>query len=166
MKKRFTPLGGFTLVETIVVVVIIAIMSVFGVENIVRFQKDATLDQAVEEIEVTLKNARNKSMTGEFIEGMDIDQFDEGGLPEFGVNITSTKVSTLMRYKLVSQDYTVDEVENFDIDPRIIATNGETFFSRRVGSASGTTSYTFTLSGSGSRQIDIDNQGLIEISSL
>ena len=162
MNKR-----GFSIVETMVVVAIVAILSVFSIENIVRFQKNTLLDSASSEFKSLLESARSKSIAGEAVNGADITFFEEGYLPEFGVNVSPTAATLFGKYRKAGEGTdTRDNGEVLNVTNGITLTPGETVFARRNGDVSGASSYTLVLSGAGSRQVDITSGGAITISRL
>jgi prepilin-type N-terminal cleavage/methylation domain-containing protein len=158
-------LKGFSLIEVLVVVSLIAILSVFGIVNIVEFQKTAVLDAEASEFAAEFKTARENSMAGEALEGKDISYFEPGFLPYWQIAVAGNTYTLKLVYRKVGDTAdTLDTVESHVLNTSWTLTpNGTTNFERINGNASGTTIYTMTDNRGEIRHIDIDSQGNINI---
>lgn len=171
MKLKVIPKSkGFTLIESLVAVAIIAILSVFGVNNIVKFQKNAILDQSAIQIEDLLKTARSKSITAESVSGKGIDFYQEDGLPTYGVKVAGSSATLFQAYlipDLPNPPKSVrSDIETINLDPGITISSGETVFNRRNGQVSGSNSYLLEMGAAEKRKIEIDSEGTITINRI
>ncbi len=157
---------GFTLVEVVIVVGIIAILSVFGVENVIRFQRNSLLDQTAIKVEDFLKSARSKSITAESLNDESIDYYEDGGLPVYSVIVTGSSVTLSESYIVKPASTIKKDINTFSIDPSITITSGETKFARRTGQASGANNYILQMGTSEKRKVNIDSQGIITVTSI
>jgi prepilin-type N-terminal cleavage/methylation domain-containing protein len=131
---------GFTLIETLVVIAIISALSTFGMIRISAFQKEAKLDSVANEIISTLKVARSKSELGEIPSGMVLSDFFEGGLPSYGVRLTSDRYEVFVRY--IKDDAPTIIVEESVGNPNLVSneitlTPSKILYSRISGKTTG-----------------------------
>ena len=126
---------GFTLLEVVVVIAIIAILSLFGVNTINNFRRNASLDNAASELLSEIRVARNKSMTGEVMEGEKEEDFNPNGLPEYGVNILADRYELIRRcVKLAGNCDTEPAIEMIMLDDQFtLDPIGKFYFDRIAG---------------------------------
>ena len=169
---------GFTLLEAMVVVSIIAILSFMGINSVNSFRQEAIMDNTVNEFISVLKTARNKSMAGEIPDGMtsDTSKFSEDGLPVYGVEVnsgtyyltrnytydgTTTKecqtydgnwISDCTTYLVVPSEFSITPgvVKYLRISGKTISTN---FDIKKVSSGTG-------------KKIEVSSDGMITISEI
>src|SRR3989338_10243825 len=80
---------GFSLIELVVATSIMSTLSLISVLSIVRFQKTTILDNTTAELDSTIHLAQSKSVSGELLEEEEPDDFEENGLPQYGVQVSS-----------------------------------------------------------------------------
>lgn len=154
---------GFTLIETVVVVAILAILAFFGVENIIEFQKNSLLEATASELASTLRQARTKSLAGELLPSETPEDFEANGLPKYGVNIMGQTYTLFREYqRLGDSSLTRQDLEAFAIGDQLMLSpsGGEAVFARVTGESS---PVSFTLQrkdGRGSREIGIGDKGV------
>ncbi|MDP3955469.1 MAG: type II secretion system protein [bacterium] len=156
---------GFTLIETVVVVAIISILSFFGVENIIEFQKNALLSSTAQEFTSALRRAQSMSIAGQLpdnLKNKTAADFDPNGLlPQYRINVSGNSYSIFSDYQLDSQPLSEKLIETFSIDPKLsITPSGNLTFTRLTGL---TTPTTFTISRDDNHQIEVvvDEKGVI-----
>lgn len=155
---------AYTLIEVVLVVAIISLMSLIGMTKFGEFQKDAKLGTSADEFVSTLRMARGMSMAGSIGEGEAYSDFEEDGLPYFGVSVSGNTYEIFREVEYKGAGSVVREtVEKTDLDPDFNLTgSGEIKFERISGD---TTGAIFTLENSDiteKMQIDIDSLGNIQ----
>jgi len=75
MKQKTTRKGGFTLLELLIVVSIIALLTVYGVGNFTNTTKELQFSGFVNELTSEIRKARAESLTGKIVP--DYTDFDE-----------------------------------------------------------------------------------------
>lgn len=88
---------GISLIELLVAIAIITTLSVVGTNSFINIKNDADIDAITDELISDIKLARNKSMNGELLEGELTDDFDEDGLPKYGINFTQNNYQIIRR---------------------------------------------------------------------
>jgi prepilin-type N-terminal cleavage/methylation domain-containing protein len=156
---------GYTLIEVIIVVSIIAFLSMIGITKFNELRKDVVLNQAVDEFVSQVKSARSMSMTGLVNEG---ESFADDGLPSYGVSVSGSTYDLFRDYKL--PDGTVvtnDSEETYELDTTInITGSSQVKFSRISGDTIGA-NFIFEKSDvSEKRQINIGADGVISITKI
>jgi Tfp pilus assembly protein FimT len=107
---------GFTLLEIVIIMAIFSVLTVAGVTSITKFQKQARLDSTTNELVNNLRLANTKSVTGELLETEVPSNFEETGLPQYGVLIDdATHYSLIRQYQLVGQSITTETLNTIDI---------------------------------------------------
>ncbi len=159
---------GFTLIEVIVVIFIIAILSVIGSANVIRFQKDAILDSAANEFASVLQSAREKSQDGEAVEGQDISYYEPDYLPSWNVLVANNSYSLNRNYrKSGDSSDTTDLIENHNLTAGwTFSPTGSVSFRRITGDVSGLTAVIMTDARGIKRLITIDARGNIVIKEI
>lgn len=153
---------GFTLIETVVVFGILAILSLFGVESIIEFQKNALLEGTADEFASTLREARTKSLAGELRLGEKAEDFTVDGLPKYGVRVAGPNYFLFREYQLLGGPPARADLETFTIEDNLLLTPspGEIIFDRVTGHSN---PITFTLQrkdGGGRREIEAGDKGV------
>ncbi|OGK14127.1 hypothetical protein A3H80_04700 [Candidatus Roizmanbacteria bacterium RIFCSPLOWO2_02_FULL_37_19] len=157
---------GFSLIELVVATSIIATLSLISVLSIVRFQKTTILDNTTAELDSTIHLAQSKSVSGELLEEEEPDDFEENGLPQYGVQVSSDEYTMFRDIQRVGESSTRETLESYSINDFVtISPTAEVVFSRIQGATSATT---FTIQGanSESRQVIISADGQITIQRL
>lgn len=156
---------GFTLIETVVVVAILAILAFFSVENIINFQKSSLLDASANEFASTLKLAAGKSRAGEIPEGKSVEDFEEDGFPEYGVLVQSSGYSLFADYTLFGEvEKTRDIFEAFSLGLiHTVEPETEISFSRITGETNSTAFTLRQVQGGQIRRIIVSNEGFVSI---
>jgi prepilin-type N-terminal cleavage/methylation domain-containing protein len=90
---------GFTFIELLVVMALIAGLSALGMIRIISFQKDSQIDSFANEIVSTLKIAKNKSETGEIPTNMTMDNFIDGKYPSYGLRTNTDGYEIYVNYE-------------------------------------------------------------------
>jgi len=170
---------GTTLLETMVVIAIISLLSLTGVNTINNFRREASLDNAANQLVSEIRTARSKSMNGEVFEGEDEINFkidlDDGStiyrLPEYGISFDSDKYQLVRRCIKNDIDCVGEEpLETVNLDSDHIFTSpGNIFFERITGKSDPPTTTTITISekaGTMGRTISISEDFKIEIKKI
>lgn len=128
---------GVTLLETIVVIGIIAILSLAGVATINNFKRDASLDNAANELMSIVRVARSKSMNGEVLPGEMLNAeniFEENGYPEYGIEMKSDKYKIVRRFiKKGESEFTHEGVsEDYYLGSDYLLSPEDTFYFSRI----------------------------------
>lgn len=158
---------GYTLLEVIVVIAIIGILSAFASAKFNQLRKETIINLAADEFASELKTARVKSMAGEVEEGEVLTDFEEGGLPSFGV-LVSANTYALFRDYIAEGDAltTRQDLETTTLDSTFnISGDSEVVFPRLTGAASAT----FIIENEGTngkRQVSINSEGVISITKI
>ncbi len=167
-------MSGVSLIETIVVIAIIATLSTMGVNSFINFKNDSSIDNATNEFISDMKLARNKSMNGEILEGEKTEDFDPNGLPKYGLNISNNSYQ-LIRNCLKADGTTTCEgeptIENINLDPEYTFSEDEDYtiefyFERITGKTEELTLTIEKKGGSYGRQISISSDFLITITKI
>lgn len=108
--------GGFTLIETIVVVAIIAIISLASVNTITEFQRNAALDAAAHELASTLRTARTQSVAGSIHTGETAATFSPTGLPTFSITLSGSTYTLSRTYTPAVGPMVTETIETHTID--------------------------------------------------
>lgn len=154
---------GFSLIETIVVFAILSVLALVGVESIIEFQKNALLEGTANEFASTLRSARTKSIAGQLLEGENPEDFEEQGLPKYGVRVEDETYFLFREYQLVGEpSLRRDNLEAFIVinSLSLSPSGGEALFNRVTGISS---PITFTLQrsdGRGVREIEASDKGV------
>lgn len=154
---------GFTLLETIIVVAVLATIALAGMETITEFQKNALLEATANEFASALRTARSKSLAGELPEGNHPDEFAEGGLPQYGVEVNTNQYFLFRDYQLEGEgpNHEALENENYSISDRLALTpSGMVTFNRVTGLTNPTIFTLSRLDGRGTREIEVDQKGV------
>ena len=165
---------GVTLLETMVVIAIISVLSVMGVNTINNFRKEASLDNAANEMVSMIRVARSKSMNGEVLidlygEPEKETVFSETGLPEYGIEIFLNGYKLIRRYiKADEEFYTKEDVPDgvFLNDDYIFVPEGYFYFARITGTSSSQTINIIEKGGSSGREITISEDFKIVIEKI
>ncbi len=141
---------GFTLIEALISIAIIALLAVVGVANLAGFQKEVRLESFASEFVSALKTAKNKSVNAEVPAGVSgFDSYtDDDTLPFWVVKTDSNKYEYYSIYKLESDvDYTSSVSETVLIPSgSSILPNTEIGFERLTGKTL-ETCFTIQVSG-------------------
>lgn len=146
---------GFTLIESVVVIAILAILAFAGMNTITEFQRNAILNSATQELGSTLRVARQNSISGRVGLG-ETDSY-------FGVSMNGNSYQ-LVRYTTTPPS--TNTIENHTIDSSLTVTPPSitVTFSRIIGEPN--TAATITLSRIGtttSRTVTVSSNGLISL---
>ena len=164
---------GISLIETVIVIAVIAVLSLIGTNTIINFKNDASMDSAVSELVSDIKLARNKSMNGEVFDEETVEDFHPDYLPEYGISLKNDHYTIIRKYSILNEANETTEIkedlENFYLDSDYVFSNEkdyqqELFFERITGK---TSEQTFTLikkDGKNTRQIVISSDFLITVS--
>lgn len=165
---------GFTLIETVVVVAILAILAFFGVENIIEFQKNALLSSTAQEFTSALRRAQSMSITGEIPDDpknpdnlkiklpSDFDT-NTNGLPRFWINLSPASYTIGYDYRLAGQTEDASyPLETFPIDPKLsISPTGKLTFTRLTGLTGSTTQFIVSSDVKHQIKVVVDDKGVI-----
>ncbi len=161
--------SGISLLETIVVIAIIAVLSLLGVNNINNFRKDAQLDNAVNEMVSDIRLARSKSMNGDVLGGETSEDFDQNGLPEYGIVLFSDSYQLVRKCLKHDGSTCSDEVpiEDIKIDPDYtISPEGNFYFDRVTGNTDDMTILIEEKEGVEGRRVHISKDFNISITKI
>src|SRR3972149_6472686 len=107
---------GFSLIELVVATSIIATLSLISVLSIVRFQKTTILDNTTAELDSTIHLAQSKSVSGELLEEEEPDDFEENGLPQYGVHVSSDEYTIFRHLQLLNEYSPRETLESYSIN--------------------------------------------------
>lgn len=130
---------GISLIELLVAIALITTLSVIGTNSFINIKNDADIDAVTDELISDIKLARNKSMNGEILESETEEEFDEGGLPEYGMKITANNYQ-IIRQCSKGGDTTAcsgDIIENVAVNSQYNLFPETTFFFSRITGISG-----------------------------
>ncbi|MDP3998943.1 MAG: prepilin-type N-terminal cleavage/methylation domain-containing protein [bacterium] len=147
---------GFTLIEAVVVIAILAILALFGVGSIIEFQKNSLHLAEAEEFASILRDARTRSLTGQLLPGEQASTFEPDGLPEYGVKVAGTNYILFRQFQLWGAPAPASgDLETYAISDKLLLTPSpsEVIFDRVTGESS---FVTFTLTRK-------DSGGIIEV---
>jgi prepilin-type N-terminal cleavage/methylation domain-containing protein len=159
---------GFTLIELILTVSIIAFLSLIGITRFNQLRQDSVMNSTVDEFISQVRSARNMSMAGEVLEGETIDDFEEDGLPLYGVSVTTGSYELYRDY--IAKGDTVETRQsiaatNLNSDMTISGST-EVEFERISGDTAGA-SFIFEKAGiAEKKQVDITSDGVIKKSKV
>lgn len=160
---------GYTLLEVLLVVSIVSIISVFAAQTLIKFQKEAVLDDTVREFSSLTLHARSKSIAGEIQKGKTYNDYAEEGMDEYAIKTTSDSYQLVRRYTLASATEQENIIESnqinnvLDFEPK----NTTVFFDRISGQPSSATQFTFQIKGSSEqRLVKINSNGSVNIEKL
>jgi len=158
---------GYSLIEVIIVIALIAIFSLFGSIKFNQFREDTVINLATEEFESHVRSARAKSMVGEIREGETVALFEENGLPSWGVSASVNTYSIFREFILKGEpDKTRETIETITLDSSFnISGDTEVLFPR----ISGQSSATFIIEKVDTalkREVSINLQGVITIKTI
>lgn len=108
---------GFTLLELIVAISIVAILSVIGIASFVDFSKKQTLSSAALDVETTLKGARSRAQSQ-----VKPQACDDAGSSLNGYRVTFTNESYYV--EVVCEPNSFPDGEEKDLPPNISITQG------------------------------------------
>lgn len=159
---------GVSLLETVVVIALIAFMSTIGTNIFINFKNDTTIDNLTNELISDIKLARNKSMNGELLDGETANIFDPDGLPEYGLNLSANSYQ-IVRQCSKSGDVTAcsgESIENFTVDPeyKLSSSTGNFYFERITGKTDSLTLTVMQKNDKYGREITISSDFLITVS--
>jgi len=140
---------GFTLIESVIVIAIIGMLALVSMNNIIEFQRSATVSSAAQELASTLRVARQNSMSG-LVKTGETDTY-------YGVSLSGNTYE-LLRYP------SADMLEQHTIDPQVAVPTGSFVmtFARITGLPSGNAPITLTH-GTNVRTITVNANGLISL---
>lgn len=152
---------GFSLIELIVTLGLVAILSTLSVLTIVRFQKIAILDNTASELNSVLHSAQNKSLSGVLSEDEEPEDFEDDGLPQYGVKVLDGKYELFRDSQKVGQVEGREMIEEHLIHESVtISPLTEVIFDRLSGAGTGVT-FTLQIQGGDLRRVVIDSYGQI-----
>ena len=162
---------GFTLIESVVVIAILAILALVSVNNIVEFQRNAILTSAAQELVSTIRVARQNSMSGLVKPG---ETYDTSGYPYYGVYIYYNTTDKMYEYHLqrtytlTAGSPTTESIEQIDhkIDSSVSLSSAPMTitFSRITGDPGSAQSLTLTRVGTSvSKTITVNTNGLVSL---
>ena len=156
---------GASLLETLVVVGLIAMLSLTGVNTINNFRKEASLDNAANEFVSAVREARNMSMNGILLPGETADDFANDGLPEYGISVYNGSYSLIRQCLRVEGGNCSGEIiSNTTLNSDHQITPGGSFFFKRITGSTLDRSIMIThINGKDGRQIDIRSNAVIEV---
>jgi prepilin-type N-terminal cleavage/methylation domain-containing protein len=130
---------GFTLIEALVAVTIVALLARIIAINLINFQKDARLESFADQFASNLQSARNKSVSAEIPSGYVLSDFDANNLPYWVVEVTANKFSLYSKFKLSSgSDATGNSEDTAITGGNTLTPTGLTTFERLTGKTSAT----------------------------
>lgn len=155
---------GFTLIETVVVIAILAILSFFGVENVIEFQKDSLLANTANEIASNTRQARTKSLNGELLGGEKPEDFTADGLPQYGIKINGQSYSLFRQYQRLSDSaLQTQTIATFNVDNNLslIPDESAVIFDRKTGENSPATFILKRKDNRGTQSVEIGVKGVV-----
>lgn len=170
--------NGYTLVELLIAVSLVALLSVGVVDTYISFQRQAILDRATSEIVTALQVARTKSVNGQLKDGTTVADYYDGtgndpaSLPVYGVRfLTANTYAIVASYKNAGGTAITDQsVEPHIIDSSLTLTTTPTLpmtekFARTTGDASPMT-ITLQRKTFEGKTITISSNGTLRVASL
>lgn len=158
---------GYTLIEVILVVTIIAFMSVVGMTKFNQFKQDTDIDLASEGFVSEIRTAKNMSMSGMIEDGKDASYYESDGLPEYGVDNVGSGYKLFRDYKLSGGISKTDYLEEIQLDPSITITGDNQIKFTRINGETGGAIFVMQKTGvSEKRQINIDSKGVITVTKI
>ena len=154
---------GFTLIESMVVIAILAILALASINTITEFQKNAILTSAAQELVSTIRVARADSMSGLVKIG---ETYEDDGYPFYGVFITGNTYDLKRTFTPYGASQTIDTVESHTADSSITlsASSPTITFTRITGDPSSTPTITLTRTGTTtSKTITVNSNGLVSL---
>ena len=159
--------SGITLLETVVVTAIIAILALIGFYNVNNFRKEAEIDNVASQLLSDIRVARSKSLNGELLEDeipQDFDQ-DLNGLPKYGIEIYNEGYKLIREYKKPDESMQSGAlIENIKINHGYSLSPTESFYFERVtGNTGERTVLIEEKNGTRGREIHISPDSIITI---
>lgn len=145
---------GFTLIESVVVIAILATVGLVAMNNITEFQRNAILSSATQELGSTLRMAQQKSISG-FVKAGETDG-------SYGVTLSGNSYQ-LNRY---TPGFDPEILEEHALDPSLSASPGsiDLTFARITGAPSSAVMITLTRTGTTTfRMVTVSENGLISL---
>lgn len=158
---------GFTLIEIIIVVALLASVSLVGTNTIIEFQRNAILSAAAQELASTLRTAQANSSAGQIQSGETASTFTIDGLPYFGLNVNGNSYQLIRKYTPAGAgSETTETLETHEIDSSVVPAPSPmtVMFARTSGIPN--TAVTFTLTrihSTVSRTVTLHSNGLISL---
>lgn len=158
---------GFTLLELLVVVTILAVFAGFSVESIIEFQRNTILNDSAQEFYSAIKAAQNKSMSGELLESTKYTDYEPAGLPKFGIETSPNSYNLKIKYQLSSKSEDEQNLESNSLDSTLeLSPAHKIYFERISGTTSSLTFTIIRIGGGGGRKITIDSSGVINLENM
>lgn len=154
---------GFTLIESMVVIAILAIVGVVAMNNITEFQRNAILSSATQELGSTLRVAKADSTSGLVKTG---EVYTDTGYPFYGVTLNGNIYQLIRTFTLNGGSTTTETLESHSIDPSITVAPASVnvTFTRITGNPSSATTITLTRTGTTTlRTVTVNGNGLISL---
>lgn len=160
---------GFTLIESVIVIAILATIAMVGMNNITEFQRNAILSAATQELGSTLRVAKADSTSGLVKIG---EIYSDTGYPYYGIALSYDSGNKQYIYQLTRTftlsggSATTENVESHAIDPSIIVAPASVAvtFTRITGNPSSAATITLTRTGTAtSRTVTVNGSGLISL---
>ena len=157
---------GFTLIESVVVIAILAILALASINTIVEFQKNAILTAATQELASTLRVAQANSTAGKLQPGETADTYVGTNIPNYNIHMSGNTYQLVRMYpdrtmvsELPLEKHTIDSSLSLFTTPHGIS---DVMFNRVTGA---TNAITLTLSRSNgeTRSITITKDVLISL---
>lgn len=159
---------GFSLIELILTISIIAFLSLIGMTKFNQLRQDSAINSAVDEFISEVRSSRNMSMSGEVLEGESIADFEEDGLPAYGVSVSANSYELYRDF--IAKGDTLETREflsttNLDSDISISGSS-EVEFERISGDTAGASFVFEKLGVAEKKQVDISSDGVIKKSKV
>lgn len=157
---------GYSLIEIIIVVAIISVLALVGSIRFNQFREDTNVNLVTDEFVSQIKTARVKSMAGEINEGEIYSDFEESGLPSFGVKVSGNSYSLFREYIAKGDsDATRENFETTTLGSAFsISGDSEILFPRIKAVSSG--NFVIEKDGIAKSEIIINSQGIITVNKL
>lgn len=154
---------GFTLIESVVVIAILALAALVGINNITEFQRNAILSSAAQELGSTLRVAKANSTAGQVKTG---EIYEDSEYPAYGVTLSGNSYELIRTFTLSGEAAATEAMESHAIDSSIIVdpVSITLTFARITGEPSGTATITLTRTGTTTfRTVTVNANGLISL---
>lgn len=154
---------GFTLIESVVVIAILAILALVSINTITEFQRNAILTSATQELGSTLRVAKADSTSGLVKTG---EVYTDTGYPYYGITLNGNTYQLTRTFTLSGGSAATENLETHAIDPSITVLPASTAitFTRITGVPSGAVTVTLTRTGTTTfRTVTVNANGLISL---